>query len=358
MITRYILKCFLKTFSLTLGALVLIQMSVEFLQKISILYKYHPGFYLLFSYFILRVPNIVFDLMPLAILLSTLLTFGTLAKSNEITAFKSSGVSIFHLAAPVLLFGLLSSALSCYLVGGIVPSLTKKSARIRKLQIEKKKHFGRFVQNRAWLRLDKRRLMFVQTISSDKKHLKGVHLYKLGADFSMETETEAAELVYEEKSWVLLKGSKRRFLPGGSLQFSTFERENLPITQSPEDFQEVSIRMKEMSYRGYRDYIRQLQRMGLEASRWQVDLRSKQALPFASFLMVLLGIPFALKDSRSAGLARGIAISLSIALSYWLVFSVTLSLGRLGVLPPWLAAWSANILFLLLGAALFLKIRQ
>jgi len=358
MITRYILKSFLKIFCVTLSALALIQMSVEFLQKFGALYKYHPELGLLLSYFLLRIPNMIFDLLPLAMLLSTLLTFGGLAKSNEITAFKSTGVSILQLAIPILFFGLAASFLSYTLLGGIVPKLTKKSVTIRRSQIEKKKNFGRFVQNKTWLQLDKRRLMFVQTISADRKRLEGIHLYGLGEDFTLKTETNAKALVYEGDDWFLLQGSKRRFLPDGRLKFNTFERENIVISQAPDDFQAVSIKKKETSYRNYRDYIQQLKLIGLDATRWQVDLRSKQAFPFANFLMVLLGVPFALHGSRSAGIARGIAISLATALSYWLVFSITLSLGRLAVLPPWLAAWSANILFLFIGSALFMRIRQ
>ncbi|GEM_PF-7017921 len=68
--------------------------------------------------------------------------------------------------------------------------------------------------------------------------------------------------------------------------------------------------------------------------------------------------PFALKGSRSAGIAWGIVFGLGAAHFYRLVFSMTLSLGRLQVFPPWLPAWSANILLLMLGSYLFLRVRQ
>ncbi|MFQ5780043.1 MAG: LptF/LptG family permease, partial [Nitrospiria bacterium] len=123
-------------------------------------------------------------------------------------------------------------------------------------------------------------------------------------------------------------------------------------------FQRVAVKPKRMTYQKLRSYINQLKTDGFDATRYQVDLRAKEAFPFVNFMMILLGVPFALKDSRSAGLARGVVVSLGVAFFYWLVFSVTISLGHIGALPPWLAAWSANLLLLTIGIYLVLNIRQ
>jgi lipopolysaccharide export system permease protein len=138
----------------------------------------------------------------------------------------------------------------------------------------------------------------------------------------------------------------------------TFDREIIILNKKPEDFQQIAVKSSEMTATNLRSYINQLTSDGFDSTRYQVDLRAKEAFPFVNFMMILLGIPFALKDNRSAGLARGITISLCIAFFYWLVFSVTVSLGHIGALPPWLAAWSANILLLIIGSYLFLSIRQ
>ncbi|HIE64447.1 MAG: LPS export ABC transporter permease LptG [Nitrospira sp.] len=356
--TRYVLREYFKIFFLTLGALVLIYLSIEFVEKIRKFHAYHPPAILVFQYFLNRLPRFIFDLTPLALLISTLITFGGLSKNNEITAFKSSGISIFALATPLLVFAFGISVLFYFLNGSLIPSSYERSKIIRFEKIQGKKRFGDFAQNRIWLRLDNRTIFNIQVINPDKKTMRGVHIYYLGDDYKLPKEIEAEGLSYEDGEWFLSNGIHREFQPDGSIQVRTFDRETIPLNKKPEDFQQVAVKSNEMTAQKLQSYINQLTTDGFDATRYQVDLRAKEAFPFVNFMMILLGIPFALKDNRSAGLARGISISLCIAFFYWLVFSITVSLGHIGALPPWLAAWSANILLLIIGSYLFLNIRQ
>ncbi len=358
MITRYMVKEFLRIFFVTATALAFVVFSIDFLEKIKSLYQYDTELQWLVKYFLFRFPRIFMEMVPLSLLMSTLLTFGGLAKNNEITAFKSAGVSVFRLTTPLLILAACISLLSYVLVGGVVPTLYKESKRIKHIQIEGKQPVGGFVQNKTWMHLDSRRLMYAQVVSADKTLMQGVVLYTLGEDYLVREEAEVAELFYENGVWVLRDGVKRIFLPGGAVEFKTITEEKIDIKRKPDDFQQVTIKTNEMTYDALSDYIAQLKSVGFDTTRFSVDLHGKQALPFVNFIMVLLGVPFALKDSRSSGIAWGIAFSLGVALFYWLVYSMTLSLGRLEVLPPWLAGWSANILLLMLGSYLFLRVRQ
>lgn len=356
--TRYILREYFKIFFITLGALVLVYLSIEFVEKIRKFHAHHPPILLVLQYFANRLPRFIFDLTPLAILISTLITFGGLSKHNEITAFKSSGISILTLAKPLLLFAASLSILFYFLNGSLIPSSHERAKIIRAEKIEGRKRFGDFAQNRIWLRLDNRTIFNIQVVNPDKKTMRGVHIYYLGEDYSLPEEIEAEGLDYEDGEWILSNGVHRKFHPDGSIQVRTFDREKILLRKKPEDFQQVAVKSSEMTSHKLQSYINQLTTDGFDATRYQVDLRAKEAFPFVNFMMILLGIPFALKDNRSAGLARGISISLCVAFFYWLIFSITVSLGHIGTLPPWLAAWSANILLLIIGSYLFLNIRQ
>ncbi len=358
MTTRYMLTEFLRIFAATAAALALLVFSVDFLEKIKGLYRYDAELQWLIQYFLFRFPRIFMEMLPLSLLMATLLTFGGLAKNNEITAFKSAGVSVFKLTTPLLILAAFVSLTSYFLAGGVVPTLYKESKRIKAVQIQGREPSGRFVQNKTWMHIDSRRLMYAQVVSADKALMQGVVLYTLGENYLIAEETEAADLLYEDGTWVLRDGVRRIFLPGGEVKFETIERETIEINRKPEDFQQVTIKASEMTYADLDAYIAQLKSVGFDTTRYAVDLHAKQALPFVNFIMVLLGVPFALKDSRSSGIAWGIAFSLSVALFYWLVYSMTLSLGRLHILPPWLAAWSANILLLMIASYLFLRVRQ
>ncbi|HLG21403.1 MAG TPA: LPS export ABC transporter permease LptG [Candidatus Manganitrophaceae bacterium] len=356
-ISRYVLKEYLKIFFMTLAALLAVYLAIDFLEKIRKFSQKDAELIWVARYFLYKLPKVVFDIAPLALLLATLLTLGTLSKNNEVVALKSAGVGVLRLSAPLLLFAALVSLLFFYLNGSLIPGTYKKARLIQQVKIEKRDQGG-LVQNKIWLRLDSRTLFNIELIHPDKTSMEGVNIYYLGADFSLPEEIEAQTLTYEKGEWTLSNGVHRKFLPDGTVQFERFIRKPIPLDKKPEDFQRVSADPNEMTYEKLTSYIHRLNQDGFDSTRYQVDLRGKQAFPFVNFMMVLIGIPFALGDRRSAGFARGVAMSLAMGLFYWLIYSMTLSLGHVAVFPPWLAGWGANILFLGAGIYFFLNIRQ
>ncbi len=357
-ISRYILKEYLKFFSITLSLLSIVYLMIEFLEKIRKFSERDADLLLVIQYFLYKLPRIIFDIAPMAVLIATFLTLGMLSRNNEIIAFKSSGVSLLKLTTPLLLFGLFLSGVFFFLNGTLVPSTYKKARTIQEVTIEKKSTDGKLVQNKIWLRLDSRTLFNIELVEPNKRKMYGVNIYYLGSDFSLPETVEAEGLTYKNGNWYLSNGLHRTFQPDGTVQIKRFDEEVISINKKPEDFQQAAAQSEEMTYRHLQSYIDQLSRDGFDATRYHVDLLGKQAFPFVNLMMVLVGIPFALQDRRSAAVARGAAISLSLGLLYWLVFSVTISLGHVNALSPWLSAWGANLLFLGIGSYLFLNIRH
>ena len=74
--------------------------------------------------------------------------------------------------------------------------------------------------------------------------------------------------------------------------------------------------------------------------------------------MVLIGIPFALKTSRSGGVALSIGISVMIGFAYAVIFYIFISLGKSGVLSPFISCWFPTLLFGLAGVLTLMSIRQ
>jgi lipopolysaccharide export system permease protein len=87
-------------------------------------------------------------------------------------------------------------------------------------------------------------------------------------------------------------------------------------------------------------------------------MHAKLALPFGAFVMVVLGIPFALKTGRSSGVAMGIGAGVAIGFAYFIINAAVQSYGRSGVLPPFVAAWGANVIFVLSGIWLSMTVKQ
>ena len=111
-----------------------------------------------------------------------------------------------------------------------------------------------------------------------------------------------------------------------------------------------------MTYGQLKQYIAQLRLGGFNVVPYVVALQRKVAFPFVTVVMTLLAIPFAVTTGRRGAL-YGIGIGIIMAITYWLMFSISGAIGAGGLLPPVLAAWAPNVLFAAAAAYLILTVR-
>lgn len=132
----------------------------------------------------------------------------------------------------------------------------------------------------------------------------------------------------------------------------------MPLSKKPEDLRNIERLANEMNYRELTKYVKKLKGEGYAASRYSVDLHSKISFPLVSIIMVMIGIPFALRSGRHGGIAIGVGLSVIIGFSYWVVFAVNSSLGYNSIIPPFVAAWFTNFIFTGFGVLLLNNMRQ
>ena len=101
---RYILREYSKIFGMCFSGLVTIYLVIDFFEKVRRFLRYESGIVPILTYFALKIPSISFQVAPFAILVATLLTLGLFARSNEITAMRSCGISLLWMTSPFLLF--------------------------------------------------------------------------------------------------------------------------------------------------------------------------------------------------------------------------------------------------------------
>jgi lipopolysaccharide export system permease protein len=195
-------------------------------------------------------------------------------------------------------------------------------------------------------------------LDTRQKALKGFTLYEFDDQFRCVQRIDAKEGKWVQGKWRLYEGASRDFDEGGSIRMTSFEEMDFPIKEDWEFFQKSSWDSDEMNYAELRTYIQKIQASGYDATRYLVDLYSKLSYPLLNVIMVLIGIPFALKTGRSGGVALSIGISLMIGFSCAVIFYVFISFGKSGVLPPILASWIPTLLFSLAGIFTLMSIRQ
>ncbi len=355
--SRYILGEYLKHLGMFLALFLLIFFTIHFMEKIRLFSQAGAPFFWIAQYFLLKIPWMISDLIPISVLLATLVTLGTLSKNNEVVPIMNAGVGILGLAAPLLVVGGLVSLLFFFFNGSMVPSTLKRARMIQQDQIERKGG-ATLVQNKIWFRLNGKTLLYTQLVNSEENTMYGVHLYYLGETLPITQEIEAEMLRYEGETWVLHRGTRLQYQPDGTLLRLPFVRETISIGKTLSDIQQIAVEPKEMTTAGLLAYINQLKRDGLNAVPYQVALEGKRAFPFSSVILVLLGIPLSFSYLRKGGMTKSVILGMGMILLYWLVLSVATSLGRLEVVSPWVAGWGPHVLFLLLGVGLLANLHR
>jgi lipopolysaccharide export system permease protein len=151
-----------------------------------------------------------------------------------------------------------------------------------------------------------------------------------------------------------VEGAVEHRLSGSGDTILTQPRNDLVIPETLGDFLEVRREPEEMSFLLLRNWIDSLTRKGIDVSNYLVELHLKLAVPFASLVLALVGIPISGRVTRHPSVALIVGFGMVVGFCYWVVLALSQSLGLSGALPPVVAAWSANVLFTLIGVAFFL----
>ena len=352
-LARYISIEFFKVLLLSLGAFLVIYLVVDILQGMAMLMEHKPALTLVAKLYALKIPKIVSQVTPVAVLLSTLMTLGVLSKNSEITAMKSSGISLYLIVAPILVMAFIISIFSFISNEYIVPYTNREVFFVEKVLIKKQEKKSFFKQNKIWYRSDNA-IYNIQLFDPDTNKLKGVTVYYIGDGFRLSKRIEAREVTWDGSAW-LFSDVREDIIGDAAITTKTYKELQINLPESPEALTAGERDSEEMGFRELREYVGRLRNEGYDPIRFAVDMHSKLSYPFTSLIMAFLGIPFALKGGRSSGMAFGVGISVLVGFGYWLIMSLGLSLGRAEALPPLLSAWGANIVFGLAGILMMMK---
>jgi lipopolysaccharide export system permease protein len=357
-IHRYVIREFLKIFGLSLSSLILIYVVVLFFQKLNFFTKHNAPFHLIFIYLLYKIPEVTIQLvLPYAILLAILLTLGTFSRHSEITAMKAGGVSLYRITFPLVLIALMISLLSFLGNEYLVPITSQKTRYLLDIQVKKKQSVSFFENFRIWYRND-HRIMKIRLLDPHKRVLNDFTLYQFDDRFQCTKRIDAREVRWEEGRWWFYDGMVRDFGEGDNIEITPFEKIEFDLGEDWESFKTITRNSEEMGFGELLTYIRKIRTSGYDATRLRVDLHSKLSTPLLNLIMVLIGIPFALKTSRSGGVALSIGISVMIGFAYAVIFYIFISLGKSGVLSPFISCWFPTLLFGLAGILTLTSIRQ
>ncbi len=322
-----------------------------------------PGLGLILLHFVYRTPPFVYQGLHIVMLMSTILLFVGLSRSNELTALKAGGVSLYRVSLPVFGLAGLVTLSSLGFQEVVMPFLNRRAVEVDESKIKRRTMPELRKRTQIWYRgredgASESRIYHIDLLDPGNQHMSGVTVLSLGSDFGMRRRWDAREMRWSdaEDAWQLANGVRREFRSGRPDVAESFRQQTVRLPERYQDFAQVPRAPDVMNYMELREYIDRLQAAGHKVAKYLVDLYSKIAFPFAHPIMALVGIPFALQSPRG-GRVIGIAVCLALGLGYFIVHSAALALARAEILPPLVAAWAANALFATLGLYLYLRAR-
>src|ERR1035441_8010423 len=156
--------------------------------------------------------------------------------------------------------------------------------------------------------------------------------------------------------WVYEQGWDRSLNLSAIANYRPFDVSTFPdLPETPSYFNKEVKQYTEMNYEELRRYIRDLQQSGFDVVRLRVQLQKKLSYPLIALIMAVLAIPFSLSTGKK-GAITGVAVAVGIAVFYTVVSRLFEAMGGLSQLPPALAAWSPDLIFILVGGYLILKV--
>jgi LPS export ABC transporter permease LptF/LPS export ABC transporter permease LptG len=357
-IDRYILQEFLKTLAVVILSTTVVWVIVDYTEIVEEITENNVPFDVVASYFRYRLLQIIDSVLPISVLISTLITFGVLAKNNEITAIKSNGVSLYRIALPVIAIAIFLSFISYLLLDFVLPYSNQRVAQ-RRAQIAGKETPSTYSreQQREWVFGRGRYIFNYLGYDKNTRTLSQVQVFDFHpTEFRLTRRVRAEEARFDGTGWVFVNGYINSFGDDGNTSYTPFGQPiRLHYPERPSYFEVESKAPDQMTWGELSRYIANVRRLGYAADELTVQLWRKTSWPFISVVMALIALPFSFRMGKR-GAMYGIGIALLLAFVYWSLFGIFTKLGEVGSLPAVLAAWSANILFAIAAVYLFLTV--
>lgn len=355
----YILKEILPIFLIGLMTFTFILLMDKILKLIELIVNQGGNFSQILMLLLFISPSFLIFTVPISFLLATLLSFGRLSGDSEITAFKASGMSLYQLYLPVLLFSIGAYLLTSFLVFYGLPWGNRGFKATLYLMAQSKADIE--IKERVFNDVFDGFVLYVDKVPIQEKRMEGILISderekdKMNTIFAREgylvSNPKSKEIVLR-----LLNGDIHRFEPLTNtyqrIKFDTYDlRLELAKTFAA---MEKKLKEHEMSIDDIKEKIGKRRSSGEDVTPQEVELHKRYAIPFSCLVFGLLGVPLGIQPHRS-GRSYGFVLSLLILLTYYISLSASEILALRKTIPPFLSGWTPNLLFGIFGVFLLIK---
>ena len=354
----YVLRDFLVYLGMILSAFLVLVLVFTLFELLGDILRNKVPALVVAAYLLNLTPYLLYNVAPLVMLLAVLVTFGLMQRSNEITAIKATGTSIYRIVTPVVIAAAVVAAGLFFADQFYLPHTNTRQEALHN-QIKGKPAQTYLRPDRQWIFGQNNDIYYYQFFDTDRDQFGNITVFQLDkANFTVTRRIHAERANWSGNlgRWEYERGWERTLNVSAIVNYHPFEVATFPeLPETPSYFKKEVKQYSEMNYEELHNYIRDLQQSGFDVVRLRVELNKKLSYPVITLIMAILAIPFALSTGKK-GAVTGVAVAVGVAVFYTVISRLFEAMGEVNQLPPALAAWSPDLIFMLLGGYLVLKV--
>jgi len=330
---------------------------VSLMENLDDFIDQHASFKVIATYYLYFFPEIIKLMAPVSVLLATLFTVGKLSTTNEITAMKSSGISLYKIMMPFVIAALLISFGHLYFNGWLVPKATEIKTDIEEKYL-KKGPSGSQIFN-IYFRDTPLRNVIMHYYDAATKTGNGVSIEEYSDEKKprLLKKFECQKMVWDDKKkeWKLYKAIVRDF-NFGLIQTKVIDSVYYQLTITHQQISELKKETSEMNYNEFKNYIVLMKQGGKDVRQLYIEYYGNYAFPFSNLIVVLFGVPFA-SIKKKGGIAIQIGAAMVVSFLYIIFTKVGQTIGFYSNIDPIVTGWMANIIFFVGAMVVLFKTR-
>ncbi|MFN0204357.1 MAG: LptF/LptG family permease [Bacteroidia bacterium] len=351
-IDKYIIQRFLAAFFFMLGAVLVIVLVVDLVEKMDmILEKKPPMKDLIFDYYVNLLMFFGSLLSPICVFLAVIFFTSQMAQRTELVAILSTGTSFYRILVPYLLVGIFLSGISFYLKGFQVPNATDT-----RMGFEYKYFKPRNLSKDRDIHKRVAKDSYVYMSYFAKKELEGY-------GFTMEriqegkvigkVKAERAAWIDSTKTWRLKDGYIRWFV-GEREKIQRFAKKDTTFLLAPDDIIIRELKAESLNNFALSDYIKQEELRGSDILKdLYMERHRRFSDPIALIILTMIGYAMSSRKSRG-GIALQIGLGVVLSVTY-IALLLLASLFVSDTFPTWAAVWFPNVIFFPIAVALLIN---
>jgi lipopolysaccharide export system permease protein len=351
LLDRYTLRNFLQAYSYCIAGFISIWLIFDISDNISTFLDEHLPLSRVLHYYLTQIPQILVILLPVSLLLALLFCLGRMSRANEIVSMLTAGISLPRVLVPLILIGIITSLATAALNYSLAPHADLahrtfvEAAHSRR---QEKGIFGQIFRNRA-----DNRTWFIQAFRPGENEFNSVQVLQQDEHNNITRDYLAKRAIYraERKAWELETVKVVDYDAPGNIKSARFLK-SLVITdwsETPFRLASANLRAESLSVPELRDYLHfNSDFPATLLAPFATHLQYRFALPWSCLVVVFIAAPLGIGFSRR-GILSGVATAILLIFAMNFLTHLFLALGEGYRVPAWLAAWTPNIVFAVIG---------